>query len=595
MSTNSTKIKTAWDLTLFYKNENDPALEQDVALLEKLFANFEKKYNGTNNYQTDSTVLLEALTDYENLQGIASFKPLMYLHYLTDLNSNNEKAEALKNKLTERLITASNRILFFTLALGKIKPTDQQKFLCDKSLQHFHYFLKVIFESSKHNLTEAEEKILNLKYVPSRGLWVDGVEKLISKQTINFQGKNIPIAEAFGKIPTLPLKKRRALHDKVMLCLKNISDFPESEINALYTDKKTTDELRHFEKPYSATILGYQNSEKSILNLVQTVTDNFSTSANFYKLKAKLLGVSQLEYADRGADIGNQRKKVPFNQGLEIFRKALSRIPTPLYSTTFEQFLGQGRIDVYPKKGKRGGAYCSGAIGIPTLILLNYTDSLDSVMTLGHEMGHGFHTELSKKQKPLYQDYTISVAEVASTFFENIVFEEIFETLSPKEKVIALHDRLNDDVSTIFRQIACFNFELELHENIRKEGFLSKEKIATLHNKHMKAYLGPKVTMKEIDGYFFVNWMHIRNYFYVYSYAYGQIISKALYKKYVADKNFIFEIEKFLSAGGGTSPENIFKEIGIDTTKPDFFQIGLDQVSDDLKRLEKLAKSAKLV
>jgi oligoendopeptidase F len=124
---------------------------------------------------------------------------------------------------------------------------------------------------------------------------------------------------------------------------------------------------------------------------------------------------------------------------------------------------------------------------------------------------------------------------------------------------------------------------------------LSKEKIAALHNKHMKAYLGPKVTIKENDGYFFVNWMHIRNYFYVYSYAYGQIISKALYKKYVADKNFIFEIEKFLSAGGSKSPDNIFKEIGIDTTKPDFFQIGLDQVNDDLKRLEKLAKSAKLV
>jgi len=589
------KIKTNWNLGLFYKNEDDPQIEKDVQSIEKLFADFEKKYGSTRTYLSNESALHKTLTDFETLQEKASWKPLMYLHYATDLNSANEKAEALKSKLTQRLVTASNKIVFFTLALVTIKPTLQKKFLKSKKLAHFHYFLKVLFDTSKHNLTEAEEKILNIKYLPSHGLWVDGVQKLVSKQTVQFEGKTISLPEAIGKIPQLNVKKRRALHDKVMASLKNISDFPESEINALYTDKKSMDELRQFEKPYSATILAYQNDEQSVMNLVKTVTDGFTISADFYNLKSKLLKTSQLEYADRAADIGDQHKKVPFEKGLDLFKRSLTKIPSPLYSKIFETFMDEGRIDVYPQKGKRGGAYCSSDIGTPTMVLLNYTDSLDSVMTLGHEMGHGFHAELSKRQKPLYQDHTISVAEVASTFFENIVFEEIFETLTDKEKIIALHDRLNDDVSTIFRQIACFNFELELHETIRKEGFLSKEKIAALHNKHMSAYLGPKVTLKENDGYFFVNWMHIRSFFYVYSYAYGQIISKALYKKYQEDKKFIFQIEKFLSAGSSKSPEDIFKEIGIDTSKPEFFKAGLEQVKSDLIRLEKLAKSAKLI
>ena len=209
-------------------------------------------------------------------------------------------------------------------------------------------------------------------------------------------------------------------------------------------------------------------------------------------------------------------------------------------------------------------------------------------MTFGHEMGHAINSELSKSQTPLYEGYTISVAEVASTLFENFVFEEIFQTLSAKEKIIALHDRIQDDIQTIFRQIACFNFEVELHRTIRVKGSLSKEEIGALLNKHMSAYLGPRFKMTELDGYFFVSWSHIRRFFYVYSYAYGQLISKALYKKYQTDKNYIGEIKKFLSAGGSKSPEDIFRDIGIDTTKPDFFIAGLKSIEEDILKLQKL-------
>ncbi len=106
----------------------------------------------------------------------------------------------------------------------------------------------------------------------------------------------------------------------------------------------------------------------------------------------------------------------------------------------------------------------------------------------------------------------------------------------------------------------------------------------------MKAYLGPQFTMKEDDGYFFVQWPHLRYFFYVYSYAYGEIISKALYSKYKHDKNYMKEIEKFLSAGGSKSPEQIFKDIGIDTGKPEFFVEGLKEIEEDIKKLEALIK-----
>ena len=131
-------------------------------------------------------------------------------------------------------------------------------------------------------------------------------------------------------------------------------------------------------------------------------------------------------------------------------------------------------------------------------------------------MGHAFHSELSKSQTPLYQYYSTVTAETASTLFEEIVFEKVYETASEEEKKILIHSKLNSEIATIFRQIAVFNYEMELHQRIRQEGSLPKEDIAKMMNKHMKEYLGPRFNLSERDGYCFVNWSHIRTFYYVY-------------------------------------------------------------------------------
>jgi oligoendopeptidase F len=164
------------------------------------------------------------------------------------------------------------------------------------------------------------------------------------------------------------------------------------------------------------------------------------------------------------------------------------------------------------------------------------------------------------------------------------------KSLSDKEKIIVLHDKINGDVATIFRQISCFNFELELHNAIRTKGSVSKEEICTIHNKNMQAYLGPAFRMIPDDGYMFASWSHIRRFFYVYSYAYGSLVSKALLRKYRQDPSFWCKIEIFLSAGGKDTPENILKEIGIDVTKPEFFMEGLKTIEDDIALLEGLTR-----
>lgn len=587
MST-KTKLKTEWNLKLLYASGTDPKIEQDILAYEKACADFEKKFKGNTEYLSDESALLYALQEYETLFAmVEGRKPVDYFYYRKCLNSTDQEAESKLNQISERLTKAGNKVIFFELTLGKIDKKQQETILRDKLFSHYKYFLEKLFRNAQYDLSEPEEKIMNLKSMPAHGMWVQGQQKLLNVQTVKFQGKQMPLPEAYNKFPELPTAQRRKLADDASTILKNISDFAESELNAVFTDKKINDELRGLEQPYSATIIGYQNDEKSIITFVETVTKHFDISHKFYKAKAKLLGLKKLEYADRATPIGKLKIKLTFKDSLELLRSAFEKVD-PKYRTILDTYMENGQIDVFPKKGKKGGAFCSGDLGMPTYVLLNHADNLGSYKTFAHEMGHAIHTELSKSQPPIYERYTISVAEVASTLFENFAFDEVFPKLSEKEKIIALHDRINDSISTVFRQIGCFNYELALHQAVRSKGAISKEEIAKLHNVHMKAYLGPLFNLKELDGYMFVQWPHIRYFFYVYSYAYGELISKALYAKFKENPEYIKEIEKFLSAGGSKSPEQIFKDIGIDTSKPEFFIAGLKSIEGDIKELEKL-------
>ncbi len=584
----TSNIKTEWDLGLLYKNEKDPQIEKDLLLFEKACTSFEKKYRNNDSYLKNKQELLSSLQDFESLRSMKEGdSTYAYFNYRKDLKSDDQYAESMLNKLMERITKSENTILFFTISLSRIPPAEQKDILADKALSYFHYFLSRVFKSAAHKLTEAEERIMGLKYLPSNAMWTQAQEKLLNSQTVLHKGKHLPLPQAMNSIAELPTTERRALHVKIVELLRSISYFAEGELNAIYIDKKINDELRHYPKPYSAALLGHQTSEKTVEALVDAVTKGFPISHRFYKLKAKLLKQAKLGYADRAASTGSTSKKIPFTKQYEMLQGIFGSLD-PAFKKILDTYLESGQIDVEPKKGKRGGAYCSGNINMPTFVLLNNVNSSDSLMTFAHEMGHAIHTEMSKIQPPLYQGYSTAVAEVASTFFEQVTFNAVFETLSEKEKIIALHDHLQDDIQTIFRQIACFNFEQELHTTIRAKGSVSKEEIAAMMNKHMKHYLGPVFNLTPNDGYFFVSWMHIRYFFYVYSYAYGQLISRALYERYRTDKRYLEKIKQFLSAGGSKTPEEIFKEIGIDTSKPEFFIEGLKSIESDIKNLEKL-------
>ncbi|MDD5165024.1 MAG: M3 family oligoendopeptidase [Candidatus Pacebacteria bacterium] len=586
-----TSAEYRWNLGLLYSSANDPQIKKDVVRFEGMVESFAKKYDtAAKTFLTDDSTLFEALTEYEKISANPALRAFLYFYYLRDIDASNTEASARLALLENRLTQSSNKLTFFVVHIGKMSIERQKKVLSDSKFSHFKVVLGRAFQDAKYMLSVPEEKILSLKGLPGHSMWVSANDRVLNMKMVKWQGKEIPFATALQTVPNLSkVSDRKKLADAIAVTLKSVASFSEAEINAIFTNKKIDDELRGYTFPYEATVLGYRNDPKVVDQLRKTVTEHVGISHAFYKLKARLLKQKQLGYFDRAAKIGTTKSTYPFELTMSKLAETFGNI-NPKYREILKGYMKNGQIDAFPRIGKRSGAYCSGSYGNPTFVMLNHTDDLHSFTVCGHELGHAIHTEFSLTQSPLYCDYSTAMAETASTLFETIAFQSIYDSLSDKEKTIALHDRINDDISTIFRQIACFNFELDLHTAIRTKGYISKEEMADIHNKNMSEYLGPTFKLTQDDGYFFVTWSHIRYFFYVYTYAFGMLVSKALLRRYKKDPSFWKNIEQFLYAGGKDSPENILKEIGIDIYSPEFFKEGLMEIADDIKELDRLTK-----
>lgn len=553
---------------------------------------FAKKYR-TKNYTASPKTLAQALREYEIFLRTSTPKPWWYFRLKTDIDSDNSYAAAQAIAVEQRINAAGNQVAFFLLGVGAIPPTRRKLFLRDPSLARFSYFLKTVFDHSQHMLSEKEEQLETLLSQTSFTMWVERHKQLVNQQTVVFKGKTLPVSEALSRLSDLPKTDRHVLQKKINERFKAVSHSAEGELNAIFAYRKVVDERRGYKYPFSASLLEKENDEKEILDLVSVVKEYFPVSKRFYRLHAKLLGEKKIAWPDYRAKIGNIQRSFDFDTAVEIVKNGLSKVD-PEYGAILMRYLKEGHIDVYPRKGKNAGGYCWGMGELPIFILLNHTGTIDSVETLAHEMGHAIHGELDAALPFHYQDHSAAVAEVASIFFEQLVTDELLPTLSEKEQLVLLHKKINGDIYVVFGQIIGFNYELELHETARREGQVTKEKMAALMKKHLESYLGDAVMVTEDDSYRYVMWMHLRLVFYLYSYAYGYLVSRALYELWKKDHSFANQIRQFLSAGKSMNPKDIFKSIGITVDKK-FFETGLKGIEEDISKLEKLAKKLKKI
>lgn len=597
------KIKDySWNLSLLYSSDNDPKILKDRQIADTQNQKFIKKWQKRTDYLTDPKALKQALDEYEKLQknyGLDG-SGYYYYHLRHDQDQLNTDIKAKLNQSEQHNVKLYSQIQFFELNLGTITTKNQKVMLNSPFLKSYYHFLERIFIQSKYQLSQKEEQILNLKSQTSYNNWVTLTSTFLAKvekQILDAKGKKA--TKSFQEVLNLIRHKNKKIRDTAAIAFNQILlenvDIAEAEINSVLGHKQVNDELRDTPRPDFLRLIGDDISIEIVDKLIAAVTKYHYIAHRLYQLKAKLLKVPKLAYHERNVEIGKLKSEYSFEQAIDLITKVFTNLD-PEFANIFTEFIKNGQVDVFPQKGKRNGAYCTSTrLSEPTYILLNHTNSLNDVLTIAHEFGHGIHNELSRVQNSLNFGVVMSTAEVASTFMEDFVLQEILQTANDEEKFSIMLQKLDSDISTIFRQIACYQFELSLHQAFRQKGYLSKQQIGTLFQKHMAEYMGKHVEQSPGSENWWVYWNHIRYYFYVYSYASGLLISKSLQSSVKHDKQFINKVKDFLSAGVSDSPENIFKQLGINIKDQSFWEQGLQEIETLLQETERLAKKLKKI
>lgn len=595
---NRAKFNTVWNLKPLFSGDNDSRMEKKRKIILRKSYTFINKWKKCSDYLKNPAVLLEALEEYEDWKkSYASGGNEGYYFWLrTKQDQNNPLLKAKYKKIEDFYLKINNDIQFFTLNLSKISAQFQKKFLTYPRLAKYKHFLERLFVQGKYLLSDPEEKILNLMEPTSYSNWEKLVSSFLAKEQTkviseNGKSENKTFSQILGLIDNKNKKVRNSAAQAINQILAKHAEVAEAEMNSILAYKKVNDELRGFARPDSSRHISDDIETGIVDSLAKVVSNNFGISRRYYQLKAKLFGVKKLKYHERNLEYGKIDKKYTYSESVNLVLKVFTNLD-PEFRKILEHFIQNGQIDAFPRKGKGNGAFCVHfLISQPTYVLLNHNDKLYDVLTIAHEMGHAINNEIiRKKQSAIYFDTLTSTAEVASTFMEDFVLAEIIKRVDDEQKLAILMSKLNRDVTSIFRQIAFYKFEQELHKNFREKGYLSHKEIGNMFKNHMSAYMGNYVEQSQGSENWWVYVSHFRLYFYVYSYASGLLISKSLQNSVRKDWRFIEKVKEFLSTGISDSPKNVFKKLGVDIADRKFWNHGLKEVGNLLQEATKLAK-----
>ncbi len=589
---------TTWNLKLLYKNDSDPQMVKDRETIEKKSHEFVKKWKHRTDYLTDPKLLRQALDDYEEWTRYyeGGGKEWYYFHLRSEQDQIDPTIRAKMNQIQNFKQRIDDGMRFFYLSLAKISEKNQAEILKSSQLRKYKHYLERIFAESKHLLSEPEERIMSMKSIPAYANWVKMTSAFLSKYEkpiLDEDGREK--TKSFADILSLIDSSIKKTRDSAAFALNEIlaknSDVATEELNAILEHKRTDDELRKIPRPDYSRHLSDDIDTEIVDTVVETVAKHNNIAKRFYWLKARLLGVKKLQYHERNVAYQKISKTYSYKDTVNLLTQVFSNLDSD-FSAVLERFVNEGQIDVHPQKGKRSGAFCAyHLISQPIYILLNFSNKLEDVLTFAHEMGHGINDELVKqKQHSLHFGTPVATAEVASTFMEDFVLEEILNDADDELRLGIMIMKLNSDISSIFRQVACYQLEQQLHNEYRKKGYLSKEDIGKMFQKYMQGYMGNFVEQSQGSENWWVYWAHIRYFFYVYSYASGLLISKTLQHMIKKDKTAIVTVKEFLSAGLSESPENIFRKLGINIRDKKFWEDGLKEVEQLLEDTTKLAK-----
>ena len=557
-----------WDLGSMYANQEAWNKDFDKAM------ELAKKFEVHKGSVVDSSEnLYKTLKDSDELFRLVE-NLYSYSHMKLDEDTRLGSSQELSDKGMSLMVDVQDKTSFLIPEILTIDEATLKKFIEEKEeLKLYIQYLEDILRQKDHVLSAREESI-----VAQFGEVASSPEKIFSMlnnadltfPTIKDEdGNDIEITSG-NFIPLMESKNRDVRKNAFKELYKTYFSFKNTFASTLNGDLKNN--------VFNARLRNYKNSMEAAIsdnnipvtvydNLINAIHDNLDTMYKYMDIRKRALKLDELHMYDLYVPIVQDVDfDIPYDEGVEIIKKALAPLKEE-YLTAMEEGFNSRWIDIKENRGKRSGAYSSGSYDSKPYILLNYHDSLDNVFTIAHEMGHSMHSYFTRKNQPyIYGDYSIFVAEVASTANEALLLDYMLKNVKNKnEKLYLLNHYLESFRTTVFRQTMFAEFEKIIHEHLEDGGALTADYLCETYKQLNELYYGPNMV---IDDEIAIEWARIPHFYYnyyVFQYATGFSAAIALSQKILNEGEIaVKKYLNFLKSGSSDYPINVLRKAGVD-------------------------------
>ena len=586
-----------WSLKELYTSFNSEEFLEDMECLTEVIDEI-NKWTEIIVKDTDcAKVKLEGYVERFSVLADLITKIGSFIELSISVNTKDDEAlkysDILEKKLT-KIVEAETKLNKWISSIENIDEVIKDSIL----LKDHEFILKEVVEKSKYLLTDREEAIIANMQNTGSNAWGKLKDNLISthKVEINEDGKikEYPLTVVLNMAYDKDEKVRKRAYEAEIASYTKIEEGVAAALNGIKGEVLTICEFRGYKSPLEQTLINSRMDEESLNVMLEAMKESMPKFREYLKRKAEILGHKNgLPFYDMYAPIVESDMEFDYEKGKKFVVDKFRTFSDNLANFA-QKAMNNNWIDVMPKEGKVGGAFCAGIHYLgESRILLNYGNSFSDVVTMAHELGHGFHGECLKDESVLNTEYPMPIAETASTFCETIVKKAAIKEADKITALAILESEISDCNQVIVDIYSRFLFEKSLFE-ARKESALTVDQIKKLMLDAQREAYGDGLDPEYLHPYMWTwkpHYYYANSNFYIFPYAFGLLFAKGLYAEYLKKgSEFSSEYENLLSITGKHNIADITKEVGIDIHNKEFWKSSLRTIEEDIDKFMELSK-----
>lgn len=583
-----------WRLDDLYASREDPRIEVDLSEAERVnreLAKLEGRMLATRARPAELGGIIDRGIDlYEQAVNL-----MWSVGAYASLSASTARDDPAWAKFEADLRARASQIgamsLFFTLEINQLEDDELEAALkAHKSAQRWRPWLRQVRAGRPHELSADLERIL-IDKAPAVANWGRLSDETLARLSARVGGETLTLSELLNRMSDSDPARRKAAAKALSKALADRESTLALALNTLAFEKQVEDRWRKYPTPAASRHMANEVDADAVDALEAAVVDSYaSVSHRYYKLKAKVLGRTRLDHWDRNAPLDQGAPRTyGWDEAQGIVLESFEAL-APRFADTARTFFAQPWIDARPRPGKQSGAYShSVTANRHPYVFMNFMGERRDVLTLAHELGHAVHQTLCQPLGTLLASTPLTLAETASIFGEGLVFEKLLAEASPAERRGLLAGKIEDGINTVVRQIAFHRFENRFHA-ARQDGELSPDEIGALWMEIMRESLGPAIRLDQDYRHY---WAYISHFvhapFYVYAYAFGDLLVRALMEKRREDPTTFAPLyEQLLAAGGTKTYVEALAPFGLNPRDKSFWAAGMRQMERLVDEFEAL-------